>query len=199
MCFRLNYSFGMMQLSNADPDRFSLWTGGSEQSFILSADFGSFENENLVSTIGIGKIDCTSSFESVYYDSQNNAVPFVQTVKITSIAFYTALSYRKNLEDRNFSISGTLGLRNMLPLKSSSMLDPDPLTGIDSEERELDMFGFKFFLFGQFMLDFHATDILILSAGVSYYMGLSELFTTYNGYETSTSSSQINAGVGICF
>jgi hypothetical protein len=196
---KVNYLNGLMQLSNADPDRFSQWTDGSEQTFALLVEVNSFEYENFFSLVGIGKTDFSCSFESIYYDTPGNPISFNQSFHISSISTFAGASYRTMLDDSNFGISGTLVLRSVLPYKSSYSLTPNPLTGQNSEVASADLTGFKFFGFGQFSVEYFATDFLFITAGMTYTMGFSKLFTTYNGFPTSTSASLFSIGAGVIF
>jgi len=185
---------GFIRISNGDLDRISYWNEGKQRGALLLADIRFSKEKSVFATIGAGTDRFYSSFNTA-----DSATRFSQAVQINATSIYAGASYRQIEQGSSAGMSGTLTLQGVLPYSMQTSLRPDPVSGTDTPFEPADYTKFSLYLYGSFQLELYPSDVWFFTIGITANTGLTELFSTRNGFSTTTTGTMLSAGLGICF
>lgn len=190
--------YGFMRISNGDLDRISYWNEGSQWGALLLADIRLSEEESVFATIGAGTDNFYSSFNTKLV-ATDSVTRFSQAIQIHATSIYGGASYRLYEKGDVAGVSGTLALQGVIPHSAQSSLRPNPITGVDTDFESVEPEKFALYLLGSFQIELYPAEAFFFSIGITVNTAMTKLFTTYNSFNTTTNSTMLHAGIGVCF
>jgi hypothetical protein len=198
MYLRASGFVGLFRVSNGDHFRQSTVLDGGNAGLHALFDYKVPKQDNFFVTLGGGKEFISSTYKSSHLIN-DSLINFTQKIEIETVNIYGAATYRLYESGGVVGISGTIGLFGIIPTLSKSTIEHVPEREENTYSNQFSSKKFTLAISGNLNLELYVSQNVFIHLGLAYTSGVSSLYKTANGYNTTTSGSAVTLGAGVCF